>query len=270
MNFFTNAVNGFPDLFQQNLIYVVAILSLGLVMAIFQIFVDKLKISIPEIFRKLFTSSTQRGHHIPSDSYTRVLNELIELRIKTDSDRAFIFQFHNGEHFGGNNPRWKMSQTYETCADNITYTGSRMQNLDVTLFWDTLQLFYRDGSPIDMPGVMLYESENHCSATEPGRCRRQIYVVDVVNMDSNKGYSKSILAQAGVKYMLASPIISLEQEVIGFIGISYCSEDAYTDIINSVEFDGTLLCQSSTNIGLIWALDSDLRKKALKIARKNA
>ena len=203
-------------------------------------------------------------HQIPSITYSKVLNELIELRIKLNADRAYIFQFHNGEYFGGMHPRWKMSQTYETCVESVTYQGKTLQNLDVTLFWDMLQILY---GAVDVQGITMYDNNLFCTLKD---CKppRQIFLVDVNKMDGNRGFTKSLLLQQGINYMLISPILSPDSQIIGFIGIDYCEESALEDIIKQSDYEGCLLCQSGSNVGLVWALDPSLKKRAIKINKK--
>lgn len=71
------------------------------------------------------------------NSAERLLAEsgvLEELRINTKADRAFVLKFHNGDYFNLDDPIWKMSCVYESCAPHIRFIGSSMQDMKISLY----------------------------------------------------------------------------------------------------------------------------------------
>jgi GAF domain-containing protein len=56
-----------------------------------------------------------------------VLNEI-------QSDRAYIFEFHNGDHFYSGNHQQKFSCTYESLNSGVSSESMRLQDLRVSTF----------------------------------------------------------------------------------------------------------------------------------------
>jgi len=260
-------INWLWQLIRNNIIMVIGLLLLSTLTIFITILKDNLKEKFKNIFRWIFFGKQETNIITSTEAYTKILNELIELRIKLNADRAYIFQFHNGEYFGNKNLRWKMSQTFETCNEGTTYEGKNLQNLDVTLFWDLIQIFYNPVNEINIPGVSIYR-DNSFNSSQDCKFPKQIYIIDVKHLDGNRGFSKSLLIQQGVFYMLICPILNFNNEIIGFIGVDFCTENAFDEIINKKYFQGYLICQASSNIGLVWELDPNLRKKAISINKK--
>jgi len=250
------------DLISEYVFYVIGLLILGGLYLLLGFVTKKIKDKLIPIYYKITNKINTTTLISSAETYTKILNELISLRTKMDADRAYIFQFHNGEHFGTANPRWKMSQTYETCCEGTTYEGKNLQNMDVTLFWDVVQIFYNIIDKMNIPGISTFKNNLSCSL-EDCKSPKQIYIIEVDKMDGNRGYTKSLFAQQGIKYLMLCPIVSINNEPIGFIGIDYCSEEAIQNVIMNEEFDPCLLCKTGTNVALSWALDPSLRRKGM-------
>lgn len=75
---------------------------------------------------------------------------LSELLTKTDSDRAYIFRFHNGDTYYNGTHKSKMSNDYEVVRDGVVPQAQRLQNLPTSLYlpWikETIdgKMFYTD------------------------------------------------------------------------------------------------------------------------------
>lgn len=261
-------INGSSTLSDSEyLFYVIGLILLWFSYIVASYISRNFKNKIFNFFSNLIFKKNNYSIVTSAETYTKIHNELISLRIKMKADRSFIFQFHNGEHFSGMNPRWKMSQTFETCSDGTTYESRNLQNIDVTLFWDLMQIFHNKLERLILPGISIFQKNLVCSLNDCLPPKR-LYLIDVSEMDGNRGYTKSLLIQQGSYYLLLNPIINVDGEPIGIIGVSYCSENALDEIIMKNDFEACYLCQTGTNVGLAWALDPSLRKKSLVYSKK--
>jgi len=73
---------------------------------------------------------------------------LTELRVLTDSARAQVIQFHNGEYFMDGISMRKFSLTHESVEKGIESDGERMQGLLCSMFLPLLLLVVEDESKI--------------------------------------------------------------------------------------------------------------------------
>lgn len=248
--------------------YLIAITSfvvLGLLYVLNQFLSHKVKSIYVNLGEKLFSRKNKTISKEAASVYTKILNELISLRAKTDASRVYIHQFHNGESFANLNSRWKLSRTYETCADGIKYEGRNLQNIDVTLLWSIVQIFYTHEEDIMSPGIKVFNQKNKSKDCD---YNRQIYFIDVKKLSGNKGFTKSIFASQGIDYCMICPILNLNNEPTGYIGIDYCGEGTDEISINDKEFEWDLLCRTSIDIGFQWIQNPKLRENSIAINKK--
>ena len=69
------------------------------------------------------------GGHRSNESIYLILQKIIE---EFGADRAYIYEFHNGEKFFSGQPQKKFSCTYEWAGEGISAESSRSQNYRVT------------------------------------------------------------------------------------------------------------------------------------------
>lgn len=83
-------------------------------------------------------------HYLKSDNFITVHSEihelLTELRVTTDSARAQVIQFHNGEYFMDGISMRKFSLTHESVETGIESDGERIQGLLCSMFLPLLLL----------------------------------------------------------------------------------------------------------------------------------
>lgn len=134
----------------------------------------------------------------------RVHSLLVELRTKTDADRACVFLFHNGQVFSNKNPLWRVSCTQEYCRDGISHEIDSLQNILASMLWDGLAPLF--GMDLDMGISTRY------------RLTHNVYVMDVVQM--NDSYYKRSLIARGVRTNIVTPILD-RSEIVGYVALNY-------------------------------------------------
>lgn len=120
----------------------------------------------------------------------RIQELLVELRIKTCSDRTFLALFHNGNRYINGSEILKMSRTNETCNPGISLEALRYQDISVTLVPDLIKIITEE-KPV------LFK----------------------VN-DLEDGKFKRLLIGSGVKTVCRYPI-KMNKDMVGFVGLDY-------------------------------------------------
>lgn len=115
----------------------------------------------------------------------------------TGADRAFVFQFHNGDYFYTGNSIDKMTNTHEVALPGI----SREQ--------------------VNCTNVMVAPYRSIVSSL----ISKDIY--SVLNIDEAKSYNeKSFLAERGVKSTHMVLMTDSTKKPVGFIGIDFVKDEA--------------------------------------------
>ena len=133
------------------------------------------------------------------------LNFLLE---ESGGDRAYIMEFHNGEHYFSGRGQQRFSCTYEIAAKGISVECERSQNHRVSNYH-------------------LYIKE----MIENGR-----YLYTDVTMIDDQGFLK-MLQQKGVSAIYNVPIKTLNGKIIGILGVDYVKCAAPEDIESSGRLD---------------------------------
>ena len=121
-----------------------------------------------------------------------ILQKLIE---DFGADRAYIYEFHNGERFFSGQPQKKFSCTYEWTGEGISAESNRSQNYRVTNFHQYIKALLSDG---------------------------EFFRADT---ESIRDFSfRALLQDKGVKSLYNVPVKSFNGKNIGFIGIDFVKE----------------------------------------------
>lgn len=84
-----------------------------------------------------------------------VSNSLRELMEETNSDRAYIFRFHNGDSYYNGTHKNKFSCDYEVVKTGIARQAQNLQNIPVTLYPEFIddviknEMYYKDIDSMD-------------------------------------------------------------------------------------------------------------------------
>jgi hypothetical protein len=173
---------------------------------------------------------TQRLVESDLTIYT-LLHRLID---RLDADRAFIFQFHNGQTFSFRNPVWKMSCTHPAVRAGYSQNHHNMRDILASTALEIVVPLY---------GIYSAGASNHpCSACQ--ECAKQHKGLAVFNVDEMPEVpAKGMLLTHGIKAMVFTPLMH-DGEVGGFVGVDFCR-------LNVDEIQGknlSELCKVSTQI----------------------
>jgi len=173
----------------------------------------------------------------------KVIRLLTELRLQTKSDRAQVFQFKNGEIFTSKNQIWRVMCTHEV-VDAVQSTLDRLQNILSSSVTDLIYPFWDNGDLSNYPGIVRISPRAcKCVNIETCSCPRGIYFYRVNGI--KPGYSKSLLQSHNVCFMLQTPIFDPQDNIVGFVGLDWCYDDAN---VNDIESYATILCKTASII----------------------
>ena len=158
---------------------------------------------------------------------SNIQNELIRLLHETQSDRAYIMQFHNGGELAGGNPFRKMSCCYEEVSVG---TSRELANLQ------------------DIPLSAIPECVNELINQEDAFLKK---VGDI-----KCGMEKALLLRRGAKIAVYKRI-TVKDKLIGYLALNYV-RSTYLSGTNSVERMGQVLEDVNSTAGF---LQLELEKK---------
>lgn len=115
---------------------------------------------------------------------------------ETQADRAYVLEFHNGEHYFSGRSQQKLSCTYECVNDGISVESQSLQNIRVS----------------NLHGLMSHIAQEKTFCCQDA----DLYSGDLT--------FKSTLQSKGVKSMFARPIKTLNGKIIGVICLEYVKE----------------------------------------------
>lgn len=115
---------------------------------------------------------------------------------ETQCDRAYILEFHNGEHYFSGRSQQKLSCTYEVVSDGISVESHNTQNIRVSNFHGLVKSIAQDAT---------------------FRCK------DVEGYKDDMSF-KAFLQAKGVKSMFAQPVKTLNGKIIGVLVLEYVKE----------------------------------------------
>lgn len=128
--------------------------------------------------------------------HSNVVTALRFIMDETNADRAFVLEFHNGDHYFSGRGQQKLSCTYEVVNDGISVECQNLQNIRVSNFHGLMDSISK-------------QQTFSCPDTE-------LYTKDIT--------FKSLLQSKGVKSMFARPIKTLNGKIIGMICLEYVKE----------------------------------------------
>ena len=207
----------------------IAVLAMTIHKNITKFFINKIWQSIKMKFKGRVDKGFNKNE-IDKDSQIREM--LIELRTIVKSQRACLFQFHNGSVFTSKNPIWKISNTHESVAPGTSAEIGKLQDLKASTLIDLISVFWENTKKIS--GVYTI-SPDFCSdcptinSLDKTKCKKQVIFINVEELEP--GYSKSLLSEQGIHYLLKSPLYDQADNCIGFVGVEFSESTKNTDIL---------------------------------------
>jgi len=168
----------------------------------------------------------------------QINDHLVELRVRSESCRAYVFKFHNGEYFSPKDPLWKTTCTNENCRAGVSYKNRACRAILNSSIIEIISPIF-GGSCSNGIGVIDTEG---CTCETKCVSPHGVFYYEVNNMSECS--SKAFLIEHGIQKMLLSPLID-GNRIYGFVGIDYT-----TDIsIEDVKANQIHLCNSTRDIG---------------------
>ena len=195
----------------------------------------------------------------------KFINDLVvEIRNTLKADRCYIFEFHNGEYFSSRESRWKVSQAYESCDEGVSSQGNDFRDVDVSMLWSSFEIFFSHLEDSLPNGISVYKpNAPYCKDKIVCNPPKRMYIFKVSDIENR--FHKSILEREGVKYMIHTPILNENDDVIGVIGIDYIDELDFETLQYNFDFSFCNLCRASDQIAYSWMLQRKKTKKVKKI-----
>ena len=139
---------------------------------------------------------------------TNVYTALEFLLEETNADRAYIMEFHNGEHYFSGRGQQKFSCTYEIVEQGISVECEQSQNHRVSNFHLYIKKMIENGQ----------------------------YVYTDIESIEDRGFL-NMIKQKGVSALYNVPIKTLNGKIIGILGIDYVKSLPPEDIDSDPRFD---------------------------------
>lgn len=127
-------------------------------------------------------------------SGVNIYKALEYLQSETDAARAYVFEFHNGEHFFSGRGQQKFSCTYEHVKAGVSAEAANSQGHRISNFNKYIRSLVENGKYL-------------------------CYNVQEINDEA----FKSLLISKGVMALYNVPIKTLNNKIIGILGIEYIS-----------------------------------------------
>jgi len=167
-------------------------------------------------------------HEYPGAEFIKqnrdIYTDIVEMRALTDSDRAYVVQFHNGHEFLLSNPVWMLTNTHEVVRPGVTYEASNVQNILVSRVAELIEPVI--SGDFDGPGIHLSPLCSHCPFLT--RCKKDRKFLSVVQVDELPvGFSRYFLENQNVKTIVQCGM-SNKHGAFGFVGVDFCGK-AITD-----------------------------------------
>lgn len=152
---------------------------------------------------------------------SKIRELLVELRLIVNSDRACLFQFHNGSVFTTKRPIWKVSNTHETISPGTSSEIKNLQDIKASSIIEFLQLFWTH----DYPSGVMKVSPLYCGDC-PNADKEHDKKVIFIEVDKlEDGYYKSLLIEEGIKCAINVPIYNNDNNCMGFVAVNYCENN---------------------------------------------
>lgn len=169
-----------------------------------------------------------------------IYDELLELKVLTEADRASVFRFHNGTEFLPSHPAWRLSCTHEVIKHGITYESARLQGLLVSLIPNIIGPILTGIS--STPGITL----NNCTECSfQSKCvqeNKRMVIIQVDEMDNS--FTKFNLQSANIKTVVMCGI-AVGGNVYGTVGVNFCDAKLTPDRVQAVT---QKVCRSTDKI----------------------
>lgn len=217
----------------------------AIIVATIPLFYKRLRQYVISWFKKLFEGEKFSGKEI-NDKIVKVNNRLLELLIMMKADRAYVYQFHNGNVFTSKQPIWKISCTNEVCARGVSYESHRTQNVIVSSIWEAVSAIFIEETDKFDPGSTKVQPATCGSSGQECSAPKGVFMYVIDQMPES--YAKFHLTSQSSKLIFHAPLLDAHENVIGIVGIDFTHEDF--DYSEKVQ-QACEVCKASTEISFI-------------------
>lgn len=139
----------------------------------------------------------------------RINEVLTEARIKTNADRATVWQFHNGSSFLLSDPIWRATPTHWSCA-----AGLALPETDAATAASMVALL----APLFGLADSEYAEQLECTACSPCGGGRRVVSFNLEHMATDGWHRR--LSNQGIQYLVCSPVVR-GQQAIAVLAMEY-------------------------------------------------
>lgn len=198
--------------------------------------------------RRIWKKITSRFHGVFSgypvkreaEQNREIYTELVELRALTESDRAYVFRFHNGMEFLPSHPAWKLSCTHEVVKHGVTYESAKLQGILVSLIPNIISSVLT-GS-VTTAGFSMPDCKECPFKTKCLKENKRVIIIQVDEMESS--YCKFHLEAQNIKTVLMCGIAK-GGSVYGIVGVDFCGAKLTPEAIPGIALR---VCRSTDKV----------------------
>jgi len=151
--------------------------------------------------KRWFAKSDQHNLEKISSKNSEVIKLLKGLLGDFEADRAYVFEFHNGDYFLSGMPMQKFTCTYEVVADGVSAECHNPGEYRMSNYNDYISAIIHD---------------------------RDYFIKSVSSMNED-ALLKSLLTKKGVKSLYNIPIRTFSGKTVGFIGVDFVKNEKVLD-----------------------------------------
>ena len=145
-----------------------------------------------------------------------ITKDLVELRAVADSDRAYVFRFHNGTEFLPSHPVWKITCTHEIVRPGVGYQAGRVQGVLVSLIPEIISSVIIGGA--NHPGIYSPECLDCPNKIQCRKDNKRVVVFQVQDMEGS--FSRFHFENQNTKTSILGGITN-NGSVCGMVGIDF-------------------------------------------------
>jgi hypothetical protein len=200
-----------------------------------------------KLFFKFFLNKGGRSE-LPWKSFREKHDQinilLSELRVLSESDRVYIYQFHNGGYFLPGNSAWRVTNTFEVCGRGISYQGQYVQGTPITRLWDVLSCMFPSGEKTNSILAISHEI-----LTEKGVLLGEVQAVNTSELPL--GFARNFLEGSHTEIIVLTPLFDDNKNIIGCLCLDYYNMEHYNNSINTTPLIFNSIMKCAGLIGVI-------------------
>jgi hypothetical protein len=190
-------------------------------------------------FKPSYKSKMPESIKCDSDIY----KELTRILFNVKASRIGLFQFHNGNTFSTNNPIWKVSNTHEICENGVSSEIANVQDIKASLLTPLISALVNKSKS---DGITHVEP-CHCSNDDGNlECASGLGIYRIDTDKISNTYFHALMLNRSTKFGLASPIVNIDNQVVGYIMVEFCSDGEMSECLLAT--NSKTLCDTSAMV----------------------